>query len=733
MAKSFTAGASLYQLLETAPLAALQDFLTTVEGGRYAATLGAVSWSQASDEAGEGALRAQLLEIANQLSPAEVAPLDGHAQRILTLAEGQGPQILQQVASRLFADTDITAFAEQLDDLGRSLWLYQHQPQRFEEAEALYYADHYRHYGRLYEAFEVDGAQRRDFVWNDGVQAALATNIERRLELAGRCTVSHLQLAQTGATGQATPQHLLIVRHGGPLASVAEYVETDGSRRQRYYRPLNEATLIYAPAQNLLEVFAASPAVRQHLAACFAETALGHDLSGKPLTLRQYRMGRFVESLRLPLPSIDGYDIERAAVVEVAARPDNYKHRLSLKVSADDDIESVAQALLGQDHLFRRAAAISRVVIAVRYTRHGSAKRKTLHIKLSEPNRCNLRSNRDPVQRDLGYALLTAWGILHQVKPLTTADERALFPALLQLFDQVTKEAPGKFFIERSIDPEALADGGFIERRGRQQTLLIEEGDAVVEVPLRSAGKPGWVAYEHPHDGRRVELPACVAEQYAIRRAWLDEIVYKCLKPALASFACKPLDACLTYLGRIRLDAQEVPCYIARALHDVKTLNRLDTLLRAAGEPGIGLMLSAGSDHPLCLGANVIVPLVEYLQPQGEAVLDLAGLARAYGQGKALARGGMAVELVKHGASATLYIPGKPPLLLVGEKQIAIFDVLVKAYQKGSPIVKTSDAMAGSESFSPSTAFRKEQWATIKGVYLDLAPGVKRGAWMLLV
>jgi hypothetical protein len=41
--------------------------------------------------------------------------------------------------------------------------------------------------------------------------------------------------------------------------------------------------------------------------------------------------------------------------------------------------------------------------------------------------------------------------------------------------------------------------------------------------------------------------------------------------------------------------------------------------------------------------------------------------------------------------------------------------------------------MAGSESFSPSTAFRKEQWATIKGVYLDLAPGVKRGAWMLLV
>ena len=72
-------------------------------------------------------------------------------------------------------------------------------------------------------------------------------------------------------------------------------------------------------------------------------------------------------------------------------------------------------------------------------------------------------------------------------------------------------------------------------------------------------------------------------------------------------------------------------------------------------------------------------------------------------------------------------------LLVSGEKQIAIFDVLVTAYKNGSPIVKTSDAMASSESFSPSTAFRRDQWATIKGVYLDLAPGVKRGAWMLLV
>ena len=139
-----------------------------------------------------------------------------------------------------------------------------------------------------------------------------------------------------------------------------------------------------------------SPSVRQQVAGCFAETGLKLDLSGKPLTLKQYNMGRFLDSLRLTPPRVDGFDIEHVAVVEVDARPDNYKHRASLKVTADDDIEAVAESLFGKDHLFSRAACISRVVVSVRYTQHGSDKTKTLNITLSDPNRCNLRSNRDP-------------------------------------------------------------------------------------------------------------------------------------------------------------------------------------------------------------------------------------------------------------------------------------------------------------------------------------------------
>ncbi|MEH0072889.1 hypothetical protein V6L77_26000 [Pannonibacter sp. Pt2-lr] len=55
---------------------------------------------------------------------------------------------------------------------------------------------------------------------------------------------------------------MLIVRHGGPLSSVHDHRD-DGRRGTIYYRPPNEATLIYTPAIRQIEVCADSPVVRQ--------------------------------------------------------------------------------------------------------------------------------------------------------------------------------------------------------------------------------------------------------------------------------------------------------------------------------------------------------------------------------------------------------------------------------------------------------------------------------------
>ena len=736
MAKTFKNGLSLHRLLESAPLDALQSFLATVDDGQVAAIFADLPWSGDGVDSSAPPLRGQLLTLSNELQPDVAVPLDRHAQRILTLAEGRGGETLHRVADKL-RNAHAQAWEEQMDGVGRSLWLYQHQSDLFDEAENLFYADHYRNYGKLYDAYELDGNDRLDFVWTDEIKNDLEARLQTRLQLSGRCTVSHLEVSGQDANGDVRIQHLLIVRHGGPLSSVAEYREADGSRGERYYRPLHEATLLYSPRDGLLEVYSPSPGVRRQVAASFAEVGLNIDLSEKPLMLKHYNFNRFFQSLRLPIPTIPGFDIEQVGIVEIEVRTDKPKHRTGFKVAIDDDYEAEAIRIYGPGHLFRHAACLAKIVIAVRYTWHGNGQTRTLNITLSDPNRCNLRSNDDPIQRELGYALLKAWDILQAVKMLDATDEHALFPALLTLYDQGQGELSGQFFHQRSLDVEALAAGGFIERCGRFPTMRVGSGDGEQEVAVRSAGKPGWLVYDDPVDGLLVEVPAMVLDKYTIRRDWLQEVILKRFKPYFARLALTRLDDDLTALGDLQLGEERVSCYLARDLGKPKTLQRLDVQLRAQSAWGVGLVLAAGRDHPLCLGPNIIASLPDLLSPDGsDGVLDIGRLVSLYQQSKQLARGSMVVDLVKQSPySATLYIPGKPPLALTGAKMIDFFQALLDAYQAGSPAVPTKQLMgaADSSSASPRQLFGQKLWDSIDGVYVGFPPGVKRGYYQLLV
>ena len=220
MAKSFKNGISLHHLLEASPLSALEAFLAGVDQGQYAAIFSDVPWPSATDEVSTKRIRDQLFDIAGELKSDAAVPLDRHAHRILTLAEGRGVETIPRVAAKLFEQSLIDAFAAQLDDLGRSLWLYQYQSLLFDEAENLFYADHYRNFGRMYEAFELDADAKVGFVWNHTVKAALEAKIQQRLELTGRCTVTHLQVDKKDSTGKEVAKILLILRNCGHLSRI---------------------------------------------------------------------------------------------------------------------------------------------------------------------------------------------------------------------------------------------------------------------------------------------------------------------------------------------------------------------------------------------------------------------------------------------------------------------------------------------------------------------------------
>lgn len=682
-----------------------------------------------ADDQAVSDFRDMLVETLSDFDADELRPVEQRCRRIRALADGKGTTSLTTIVDRQSTDDEAEEFENQPDPLCRSIWSYLNTRHTFEDAESFHFARKFREFGKLYDAFEVELDKSVDVDAASIDETALAIRITKLLELKTNCTVRAVDLPPTA---EYPASLMLIVRHGGPLSSVHDH-RRDGRRGTIYFRPPNEATLIYTPSTHQIEVCADSPVVRQEIAGSFAEVALGHDVSQKPLTWKRYNLSRFRASLRLDPPKVSGYAISFARVLEAEVRLGTWRRKLLLKVAVDDDIEDVAKRYLRPDNIFRRADGFSRIGIAVAYSRVGDERERTLNITISGTKSCNLQSNRDPDERGLGYALLEAWGILSAFKQIDPNDLRVMFPHLIDLHDRFEDEVSGAYLHERGLDADRLIQGGLLERRGRQDVVLIDDDDIGGEGTIKPSARAGMVRTIGAFGERGGERPASDLEMYEINRQWLHETVVLMLKPLLTKRTSQVLDPDLTLLGAMQIGGAEVPVYFGRRLYDLKTLERLDLALRARNQAGVGIVLAASPMMPSHLGPNVVVPLLSNIAPEDEdIVVSRDGLELAFRSNFALARGGGAAQVLRSGKqSATLHIPGKDALTLLGKEQIDIFERLVAAQRAGSPDLHVKELMAGLSARSPQQAFRPKSWETIKDVYI--CKGAKRGYWCLVV
>jgi len=671
--------------------------------------------------------RAQVLNPLSGLSAEAVLPPEREAARICALADAKGGKALEGLVASRYDPREAQVFHAQPDALSRSIWAYLHARRLFDAAESVVHLRLYRDYSKLYDAFELVDCVPLDPNAIDVERLGLA--VSSSLGLGSTCTVSIFEMPRTGDEPKAM---LLLIQHPGSLSSVQDLPDS-GQRRTLYYRPPNEAAVVYTPATGVIEVCATSPTVRRVVADTVAATTLGQDLSQKPLTWRRYDLARFHGSLCLPVPVIAGYEIARISVTEVEAGLGSWRRRLSLKVTIDDDIEAVAQQHLGMRHVFRRATILL-VQIAVRFARSGDKQSKTLSFTVTDRNRCSLLSNRDPDQRALGSRLLDHWGILKAFRPMEPHQERALIPVLLELHDLPDEAVTGAFFEAWGLDTGRLIEAAFIERRGRDNIILIDDDDlGLVETTVEPSGVEGVVQLSSGEGQEGPRRPAEEVERFAVNRPWLEETLQKHVKPLIRTPMLQQLDDCLTFFGLLHLGDEDVPCYLARRLWDTKVLNRLDVLLRGRAMQGLGVVLSAGETDIEVLGSNVVVPAARCLASLNgeEPALSAERLALAYAAGRPLARGGTTVSLAKNGShSATLYLPGKTPWTITGANQIRIVERLVEAYQRGTPAVPSKSLIEGTAVTSPRQAFRSQSWDSINGVYIGQAG--KRGSWQLL-
>lgn len=716
-------GPSLWTLLEDAPVDLIRKLIAIRESENEQDFPDIEDDPAASDDE----VRAAIAEVLEDYDRDDLKPLETRCRRILQLAEGKGTASLDGITRQELTDAQSEEYDQQPDALCRSIWTFLHHRSVFDNAESFYFARQFRDYDKLYDAFEVELDKAVVINATAVNEQALAARVTAELHLKTACTVRVIDLPTTDAHPASV---MVIIRHGGPLSSVHDH-RNDGQRDTIYYRPPNEAVLIYTPSTRQIEACADSPRERQITSSCFAEEVLHQDVSSKPLKWRRYNLSRFRDSLELPVPYVDGYEIIDARVLEVEVRLGSWKRRLNLKVTEEDQIFEVADRFLGRHNVIRQADSFSRIVIALKYELPGEAKRRSLNITISGPKSCNLQSKKDPGERALGYAVLREWGILSSFRQMEYGELTEILPQLLELYERVDEEFSGAYLREQGLDPDRLIEGGLLERLARQDIIQIEEEGLDGASRVQASATPGMVQVKGPFDEDGGLSPAADFRRYQLNHQWLRETVIDLMKPWLSKSMVQRLNDHLTFLGTMRVDSADIPVYLGRRLDNLDTIRTLDMLLRGRNSSGIGMVLSTNEEHPHCLGPNTVVPISSHLTTTGDRQqLDRGSLEFAYRAGRNLAMGSTTPTLHRSGQhTATLVMPGKPPLALTGANQILIFNRLVKAHNAGSPDVKASELTEGLGSSSPQHAFRKAQWDSIRDVYLT--KGAKHGYWRL--
>lgn len=729
--------ASFHRFVETASLGAIRTLCDSVSdlAGQLWVTSALAQLTPEADAQTCAQARRALSDGCRHLTTESLSRLEGDARRVIALAEGKGPAAIKVVERDIYKFDDPegglrAGFDAQTDDLGRSVFLLIRVPQLFEEAERFHFAEHYRNFGRLYEAFEVDCDQLAQFEWNEAAKAAFETKIKEQLQISGPCLIQHFEVSQSDDGAGSPSLHMFLIRHAGMTSSVQDTLP-DLSLQPIHYKPPVEATLLFEPAQKRIEVFAEQAAERPLIAAAFAEVATGSDLSGRPMSLRQYNLERFYRSLHLSQAEVEHLGVLDVRVVEAEARPQNLKRRVVVKVDKDDDIDTAARAMLGDNNIFSRATLISRVVINLRFERNG--KEVNLPITLSAPNRCNLASRHDPRDRELGYAVLEAYGIVRSVAPLDAASEAGQFSAMLRLYESDCAEVSRAELHNWGADVSVLRSAGFLVPKARASFVTrVRDDGTVLQAPVRSI--EGRLVFDDPQTGLLVAVDPSELERFEVKRDWLTERVIKGLRGAMRMGRTPRSTGPVVKLGTLVDGNDDVPVHLARCLDRMDVIASVDSSLRGDGQSGWGVVLTATGVCPEFLGANVIVQLADVLTADEAGItVDQTRLMQILRDGRQRAFAAAVPDLritcdIAGKETATLIIPGKLPFSLVGGKQVLVVERLMQAHRAGNPVVTGGALFEGMSSKSPAQLFTGDTWKQ----YIGHPPDKSRG-WMLLL
>ena len=386
------------RLIKNIPATSLKKYFEGVHGD----LVEEVKW-----DADEKTVKKSLLDIAETITGEKLALLTSDAERINALTDELGQSILKHAVKK----EELEEYSQLANEFDRALWMYLKDAERFLQVEDFWYADTKRQ-GRMWEAFV--GPEKITISKDRSHLELFKSKLMELYRAMGRIQVDIYERTRSDIEGNDIKIiQIMVYREDLPNTQLAFENEKLVSKM---VRPVKEVALTYEPENGYIEIIAEGKEQRKSITKIFSETLLQSPIEGEIIPLKQYDIQKLLKPVVLSFDPEDGIDSVRVTMLKIA-QPNSYNNvTLDVATKEGRSIYDVSKEYFGDNDPLQSGFRLKQVRISIKFMPDDESRRgKMLHVKIREPNGCDLKS-KSHKEKLIGEKYLDRWELVKTIQ-----------------------------------------------------------------------------------------------------------------------------------------------------------------------------------------------------------------------------------------------------------------------------------------------------------------------------
>jgi hypothetical protein len=317
----------------------------------------------------------------------------------------------QSILKNFVKDEELKKYNQLKNESDRVLWMFLNDNNRFLQVEDCWYTDT-RRQGRMWEAFM--GPEELDVSTDTGDLLSFKNKLMDLFRAVGHIKVDVYERTRSdGEDNEVEIIQIMVYREDLPSTQLAFEREKLVSK---IVRPVKEVALTYEPKKGDIEIIAEGQEHRKAIVKIFSETLLHTLIGGEKIPLKQFDIQSLLKPRTLSFDSMDG--IESVKVTMLKISPPNSNNNITLDVATKEErsIYDLSKEYFGENDPLKSGFRLNAVRISIKFMPdHESRRGKVLHIKIREPNGCDLKS-KSQKENLIGDKYLAQWGLVKTIQ-----------------------------------------------------------------------------------------------------------------------------------------------------------------------------------------------------------------------------------------------------------------------------------------------------------------------------